>query len=228
MKLSIIIPCYNEDSTIEKIIEKINLQTDIDKEIIVVDDYSTDKTRLILENELKDKIDHLVLNHQNQGKGYSIRKGIEKATGEIILIQDADLEYNPTDYQKLIRPIKDGLADVVFGSRFLGLGERRVLYFWHTVGNKFLTLLSNMLSNLNLTDMEVCYKVFRSEELKKIKLIENRFGFEPEVTAKIAKKNLRIYEVGVSYFGRKYKEGKKITWRDGFSAIRCIIKYNLF
>jgi glycosyltransferase involved in cell wall biosynthesis len=228
MKLSIIIPCYNEDSTIEKIIEKINLQTDIDKEIIVVDDYSTDKTRLILENELKDKIDHLVLNHQNQGKGYSIRKGIEKATGEIILIQDADLEYNPTDYQKLIRPIKDGLADVVFGSRFLGLGERRVLYFWHTVGNKFLTLLSNMLSNLNLTDMEVCYKVFRSEELKKIKLIENRFGFEPEVTAKIAKKNLRIYEVGVSYFGRKYKDGKKITWRDGFSAIRCIIKYNLF
>jgi len=228
MKLSIIIPCYNEVSTIEKIIEKINLQTDIDKEIIVVDDYSTDKTRLILENELKDKIDHLVLNHQNQGKGYSIRKGIEKATGEIVLIQDADLEYDPMDYKKLIRPIKEGLADVVFGSRFLGLGERRVLYFWHTVGNKFLTLLSNMLSNLNLTDMEVCYKVFRSEELKKLKLTENRFGFEPEVTAKIAKKNLRIYEVGVSYFGRKYKEGKKITWRDGFSAIRCIIKYNLF
>jgi len=228
MKLSIIIPCYNEVSTIEKIIEKINLQTDIDKEIIVVDDYSTDKTRLILENELKDKIDHLVLNHQNQGKGYSIRKGIEKATGEIVLIQDADLEYDPIDYKKLIRPIKEGLADVVFGSRFLGLGERRVLYFWHTVGNKFLTLLSNMLSNLNLTDMEVCYKVFRSEELKKLKLTENRFGFEPEVTAKIAKKNLRIYEVGVSYFGRKYKEGKKITWRDGFSAIRCIIKYNLF
>ena len=228
MKLSIIIPCYNEVSTIEKIIEKINLQTDIDKEIIVVDDYSTDKTRLILENELKDKIDHLVLNHQNQGKGYSIRKGIEKATGEIVLIQDADLEYDPIDYKKLIRPIKEGLADVVFGSRFLGLGERRVLYFWHTVGNKFLTLLSNMLSNLNLTDMEVCYKVFRSEELKKLKLTENRFGFEPEITAKIAKKNLRIYEVGVSYFGRKYKEGKKITWRDGFSAIRCIIKYNLF
>ena len=228
MKLSIIIPCYNEVSTIEKIIEKINLQTDIDKEIIVVDDYSTDKTRLILENELKDKIDHLVLNHQNQGKGYSIRKGIEKATGEIVLIQDADLEYDPMDYKKLIRPIKEGLADVVFGSRFLGLGERRVLYFWHTVGNKFLTLLSNMLSNLNLTDMEVCYKVFRSEELKKLKLTENRFGFEPEITAKIAKKNLRIYEVGVSYFGRKYKDGKKITWRDGFSAIRCIIKYNLF
>ena len=228
MKLSIIIPCYNEDSTIEKIIEKINLQTDIDKEIIVVDDCSTDKTRLILENELKNNIDYLVLNHQNQGKGYSIRKGIEKATGEIILIQDADLEYDPMDYHKLIKPIKDGLADVVFGSRFLGLGERRVLYFWHTVGNKFLTLLSNMLSNLNLTDMEVCYKVFKSKELKKLKLTENRFGFEPEVTAKIARKNLRIYEVGVSYFGRKYKDGKKITWRDGFSAIRCIIKYNIF
>ena len=228
MKLSIIIPCYNEDSTIEKIIEKINLQTDIDKEIIVVDDCSTDKTRLILENELKNNIDYLVLNHQNQGKGYSIRKGIEKATGEIILIQDADLEYDPMDYHKLIKPIKDGLADVVFGSRFLGLGERRVLYFWHTVGNKFLTLLSNMLSNLNLTDMEVCYKVFKSKELKKLKLTENRFGFEPEVTAKIARKNLRIYEVGVSYFGRKYKDGKKITWRDGLSAIRCIIKYNIF
>ena len=228
MKLSIIIPCYNEDSTIEKIIEKINLQTDIDKEIIVVDDCSTDKTRLILENELKNNIDYLVLNHQNQGKGYSIRKGIEKATGEIILIQDADLEYDPMDYHKLIKPIKDGLADVVFGSRFLGLGERRVLYFWHTVGNKFLTLLSNMLSNLNLTDMEVCYKVFKIEELRKLNLIENRFGFEPEVTAKIAKKDLRIYEVGVSYFGRKYKDGKKITWRDGFSAIRCIIKYNFF
>jgi glycosyltransferase involved in cell wall biosynthesis len=228
MKLSIIIPCYNEVSTIEKIIEKIHLQTDINKEIIVVDDLSTDKTRLILENELKNKIDYLVLNHQNQGKGYSIRKGIEKATGEIILIQDADLEYDPMDYHKLIKPIKDGLADVVFGSRFLGLGERRVLYFWHTVGNKFLTLLSNMLSNLNLTDMEVCYKVFKSNELKKLKLTENRFGFEPEVTAKIARKNLRIYEVGVSYFGRKYKDGKKITWRDGFSAIRCIIKYNIF
>jgi glycosyltransferase involved in cell wall biosynthesis len=228
MKLSIIIPCYNEDSTIEKIIEKINLQSDIDKEIIVVDDCSTDKTRLILENELKNKIDYLVLNHQNQGKGYSIRKGIEKATGEIVLIQDADLEYDPIDYQKLIKPIKDGLADVVFGSRFLGLGERRVLYFWHTIGNKFLTLLSNMFSNLNLTDMEVCYKVFKIEELKKLNLIENRFGFEPEVTAKIAKNDLRIYEVGVSYFGRKYKDGKKITWRDGFSAIRCIVKYNLF
>tara|TARA_X000001036_G_C20543136_1_gene751182 strand:- start:120 stop:809 length:690 start_codon:yes stop_codon:yes gene_type:complete len=228
MKLSIIIPCYNEKSTIKEIVEKISLQSDISKEIIIVDDNSTDGTREIIENDLKDKIDQLVLNNKNEGKGYSIRKGIEVATGDIILIQDADLEYDPIDYKKLIKPINDGLADVVFGSRFLGLGERRVLYFWHTVGNKFLTLLSNMLSNLNLTDMEVCYKVFKSEELKNLNLKENRFGFEPEVTAKIAKKNLRIYEVGVSYFGRKYNEGKKITWKDGFSAIRCIIKYNVF
>ncbi len=228
MKLSIIIPCYNEESTIKEIIEKIHLQNDISKEIIVIDDCSTDQTKLIIEKHLKNKIDEFIINNRNQGKGFSIRKGIEKATGDIILIQDADLEYDPTDYKKLIKPIKDGLADVVFGSRFLGLGERRVLYFWHTVGNRFLTLFSNMLSNLNLTDMEVCYKVFKSKELKNLHLKENRFGFEPEVTAKIAKKNLRIYEVGISYFGRKYSEGKKITWKDGFSAIRCIIKYNLF
>ena len=228
MKLSIIIPCYNEESTIKQIIEKINLQSDITKEIIIVDDCSTDGTRLIIKKDLDNKIDKLVLNSKNEGKGYSIRKGIEVASGDIILIQDADLEYDPTDYNKLIKPIKDGLADVVFGSRFIGLGQRRVLYFWHTIGNKFLTLLSNMLSNLNLTDMEVCYKVFRSDELKKLDLKENRFGFEPEVTAKIAKKNLKIYEVGISYFGRKYSDGKKITWKDGFSAIRCIVKYNLF
>ena len=229
MKLSIIIPCYNEENTIEKIIDKVLEATkDIDKELIVVDDFSKDKTRSIIENNLIHKIDAVVLNSKNYGKGYSLREGFKKASGDIIIIQDADLEYDPKDYQKLIKPIKDGLADVVFGSRFLGLGERRVLYFWHTVGNKFLTLFSNMLSNLNLTDMEVCYKAFKSEELKKLNLEENRFGFEPEVTAKIAKKNLRIYEVGVSYFGRKYKDGKKITWKDGFSAIRCIIKYNLF
>ena len=228
MKISIIIPCYNEESTIKEIVEKINLQSDLEKEIIVVDDFSTDRTRSILEESLKNKIATLILNTQNQGKGYSIRKGIEAATGDIILIQDADLEYDPIDYKKLIKPIKDGLADVVYGSRFLGLGERRVLYFWHTIGNKFLTLLSNMLSNLNLTDMEVCYKAFISKELKNLDLKENRFGFEPEVTAKIAKNNLRIYEVGISYFGRKYSDGKKITWKDGFSAIRCIIKYNFF
>jgi glycosyltransferase involved in cell wall biosynthesis len=229
MMLSIIIPCFNEEDTIEKIVDKVISSTNnLDREIILIDDFSHDNTRTIIKNNLKDKIDQIIFNSKNYGKGFSIREGIKKAKGDIILIQDADLEYDPKDYQKLIKPIKDNLADVVFGSRFLGMGERRVLYFWHTIGNKFLTLLSNMFSNLNLTDMEVCYKVFRSEELKKLKLTENRFGFEPEVTAKIAKNNLRIYEVGVSYFGRKYKDGKKITWRDGFSALRCIIKYNIF
>ena len=228
MKLSIIIPCYNEQSTIKEIIYKIKNQSKIDKEIIVVDDYSQDKTRDILKQDLKDVIHKVVLNDQNYGKGYSIRKGIEHSTGDCILIQDADLEYNPSDYNKLLNPIINNKADVVYGSRFLGTNERRILYFWHTLGNKFLTLLSNMFSNLNLTDMEVGYKVFKSEVLKNIELKENRFGFEPEVTAKIAKKNIRIFEVGIDYFGRKYSEGKKITWKDGFSAIRCILKYNLF
>lgn len=228
MKLSIIIPCYNEQSTIKEIIYKIKNQSKIDKEIIVVDDYSQDKTRDILQQDLKDIIHKVVLNDQNYGKGYSIRKGIEHSTGDCILIQDADLEYNPSDYNKLLNPIINNKADVVYGSRFLGTNERRILYFWHSLGNKFLTLLSNMFSNLNLTDMEVGYKVFKSEVLKNIELKENRFGFEPEVTAKIAKKNIRIFEVGIDYFGRKYSEGKKITWKDGFSAIRCILKYNLF
>ena len=228
MKLSIIIPCYNEQYTIKEIIYKIKNQSKIDKEIIVVDDYSQDKTRDILQQDLKDVIHKVVLNDQNYGKGYSIRKGIEHSTGDCILIQDADLEYNPSDYNKLLNPIINNKADVVYGSRFLGTNERRILYFWHTVGNKFLTILSNMFSNLNLTDMEVGYKVFKSEVLKNIELKENRFGFEPEVTAKIAKKNIRIFEVGIDYFGRKYSEGKKITWKDGFSAIRCILKYNLF
>ena len=214
MKLSIIIPCYNEQTTI--------------KEIIVIDDYSSDNTREILQNELKDSIHKIVLNEKNYGKGYSIRKGIEVSSGDYILIQDADLEYDPSDYNNLLSPIINNIADVVYGSRFVGSSEKRVLYFWHTVGNKFLTLLSNMFSNLNLTDMEVGYKVFRSDVIKNIFLKENRFGFEPEITAKIAKKNIRIYEVGIKYFGRKYSEGKKITWKDGFSAIRCILKYNFF
>ena len=227
MKLSIIIPCYNEQSTIKEIINKVNSQSNIDKEIIVVDDNSQDKTREILQNELKNDVNKIILNDKNYGKGYSIKKGIEVASGDCILIQDADLEYDPSDYSKLLNPIINNVADVVYGSRFIGSNEKRVLYFWHSVGNKFLTILSNMFSNLNLTDMEVGYKVFRSSVLKDIQLEENRFGFEPEITAKIAKKNIRIYEVGISYFGRKYSDGKKITWKDGFSALRCIVLYNL-
>jgi len=225
--LSIIIPCYNECSTISKIIKKINKQNLIDKEIILIDDFSSDGTRLIIENELKNEVDQIFFNEINYGKGYCIKKGIKEAKGDIILIQDADLEYDPSDYIKLISPIEKNIADVVYGSRFVGSAEKRVLYFWHTIGNKLLTLLSNIFTNLNLTDMEVGYKVFKSDVIKNIDLEENRFGFEPEITAKISKKKLRIYEVGISYFGRKYIEGKKITWKDGFSAIRCILKYNL-
>ena len=228
MKTSILIPCYNEEKTIEKIINKILDLKDLNFEIIIVDDNSTDSSRIIIDTKLKDKIHKLILNDNNYGKGYSIRKGIEAATGEILIIQDADLEYDPKDYQKLLEPIKLGVADVVYGSRFIGSEKKRVLYFWHTIGNKFLTLISNIFTNLNLTDMEVGYKVFKTDIIKNIVLKENRFGFEPEITAKIAKKNLRIYEVGISYFGRKYVDGKKITWKDGFSAIRCILKYNLF
>jgi len=231
MKISIIIPCYNEFFTIEKIIEKINfsfLNSENDYEIIVIDDYSTDGTRQMLQNKLLNKISKLIINEQNCGKGFSVRQGIKVSSGDIILIQDADLEYDPSDYTKLIKPIINNYADVVIGSRFVGADEKRVLFYWHSLGNKLLTLLSNLFSNLNLTDMENCYKVFRSEVIKSIKLSENRFGFEPEIVAKIAKKNLRIFEVGVKYYGRKYSEGKKITWKDGFSAIRCIIYYNLF
>ena len=227
MKISVIIPCYNEENTIEKIVNKILELDGLDFEIIVVDDHSTDSSRKIIETNLKNKVDHIVLNETNRGKGYSIREGIIKATGDVIIIQDADLEYDPNDYFKLLEPFKNGIADVVFGSRFIGSEQKRVLYFWHTLGNKFLTLLSNIFTNLNLTDMEVGYKVFKSEVIKNIHLEENRFGFEPEITAKISKKKLRIYEVGISYFGRKYTEGKKITWKDGFSAIKSILKYNL-
>ena len=227
MKISIIIPCYNEYSTIKKIIDKINNQKTFDKEIIVIDDCSSDGTIEILSN-LKDQINSLTLNKKNYGKGYCIKKGIEIASGDIILIQDADLEYDPNDYEKLLKPIINNSADVVYGSRFIGSDQKRVLFFWHSVGNKFLTLLSNMLTNLNLTDMECCYKAFKTEVIKNINLKENRFGFEPEITAKISKKDIRIYEVGIKYFGRKYSEGKKITWKDGFRAIYCIIYYNLF
>ena len=228
MKVSVIIPCFNEVNTIEILLDSVNNETSCEKEIIVIDDLSTDGSRETLKNIEGKKFSKLILNDYNKGKGYCIRKGIENSTGDIILIQDADLEYSPSDYKKLTDPIKNDYADVVYGSRFTGSQQTRVLYFWHTLGNKFLTLLSNMFTNLNLTDMECCYKVFKKDLIKKIELKENRFGFEPEITAKISKQDVRIYEVGVKYFGRKYKEGKKITWKDGFSAIYCILFYNLF
>ena len=228
MKLTIIIPCFNEVNTIRQIIDKIIEINNYEKEIIVIDDFSTDGSRKILSEIEKVSISKLILNERNYGKGYCIKKGIEEATGDIVIIQDADLEYDPSDYKKLIEPIHKNQADVVYGSRFTGSEEKRVLYYWHTIGNKFLTTLSNMFTNINLTDMECCYKAFKTEIIKKIDLKENRFGFEPEVTAKLAKKNIRIYEVGIKYFGRKYSDGKKITWKDGFAAIYCIIYYNVF
>jgi len=227
MLISVIIPCYNEEKTIVEIVEKVvKKKQDFNLEIIIVDDHSIDETVQIINQKLKDKIDKLFVNDQNYGKGYSIRQGINNANGEILILQDADLEYSPDDYKKLLDPILNNKADVVYGSRFVGSEAKRVLYFWHYIGNKILTTFSNMLSNLNLTDMETGYKVFKSEIIKKINLVENRFGFEPEITAKVAKLKPRIYEVGISYFGRTYSEGKKITWKDGFSALRCIIKYN--
>ena len=228
MKISIIIPCYNEVDTIEINIKKIQEELKIEKEIIVVDDFSSDGSRNKID-KIKDNYNlKVILNEKNFGKGYSLRQGIQLSSGDIIIIQDADLEYDPKDYKRLLEPILEDKADVVYGSRFIGSEKRRVLYFWHSVGNSILTTLSNMMSNLNLSDMENCYKVFKSHIIKNLNLEENRFGFEPEVTAKIAKQNLRIYEVSVNYYGRKYSEGKKITWKDGISAIRCILKYNLF
>jgi len=211
-----------------KLLKKFLANNDFRKEIIIIDDFSSDGTIEILKKKLLGKVDQVLFNEKNYGKGYSLRRGIEKSNGDIILVQDADLEYDPQDYKKLVEPIRLNEADVVYGSRFIGSDKKRVLYFWHSVGNYFLTLLSNMLSNLNLTDMEVCYKVFKANIIKNIELKENRFGFEPEITAKLAKLDLKIFEVGIKYYGRKYSDGKKITWKDGFSAIRCIIYYNLF
>lgn len=227
-KLSIIVPCYNEVETIEEIIQAVKNCPHENKEIVIVDDFSTDGTRDKLKNGLEALVDRVIYHSQNMGKGAALRTGIEAASGDIVIIQDADLEYNPQEIPMVIQPIIDGKADVVYGSRFIGSGPHRVVYFWHMVGNTFLTMLSNMLTNINLTDMETCYKAFRSEIIKSIETKENRFGIEPEVTAKVAKKKCRIYEVGISYYGRTYEEGKKINWKDGFSAIRCILKYNLF
>ena len=230
MRLSVVIPCYNEFDTIDRIVDAVNGSPYQNKEIIIVDDCSRDGTR----EKLRDQIEpsgkvHKVLYHDvNQGKGAALRTGIQAATGDLVIIQDADLEYDPNEYERLIAPIRDGRADVVFGSRFAGGDAHRVLYYWHRLGNSFLTLLSNMFTNLDLTDMETCYKLFRREIIQNITIEENRFGFEPEITAKVAKLDCRIYEVGISYYGRTYAEGKKIGWKDGVRAIYCILKYNLF
>jgi glycosyltransferase involved in cell wall biosynthesis len=228
MRLSVIIPCYNEVNTIDTIIDAVNAAPYPDKEIIIVDDCSKDGTRNKLKNEIEKsgRVSQVLYHEINQGKGAALRTGIAAATGDLVIIQDADMEYDPNEYPLLVEPILNNRADVVFGSRFLGGNAHRVLYFWHRVGNGFLTLLSNMFTNLNLTDMETCYKVFRREIIQDIKIEENRFGFEPEITAKIAKLHCRIYEVGISYYGRTYDEGKKIGWRDGFRAIYCIVKYH--
>lgn len=228
MKLSIIIPCYNETKTISLVIDNILKCAYKNIEIILVDDCSNDGTQNIIKDQLINKISKVIFHNKNLGKGAAVRSGVNLATGDIIIIQDADLEYDPMDYRKLINPIIIDKADVVYGSRFIGSQPHRVVFFWHQFGNKILTLFSNVFTGLNLTDMETCYKVFRSNVIKNIKIEENRFGFEPEITAKISKKNIRIYEVGISYYGRTYAEGKKITWKDGFRAIYCIIKYNLF
>ncbi len=234
-KLSIIIPVFNEEATIVEILKlvlNVKLINDIKKEIIIVDDFSTDDTAFFVKNFKKENPDYdinLIQQSKNQGKGAAIHTGIKEATGELIIIQDADLEYDPEEYNILLNPFVKGFADVVYGSRFAGGEAHRILFYWHSIGNKLLTKMSNMFTNLNLTDMETCYKLFRSDIIKNIKLKEKRFGFEPEVTAKISKiKNIRVYEVGISYYGRTYKEGKKIKMIDGFRAFWCIIKYNLF
>ena len=235
MKLSIIVPAYNEGKTIERILRKlvdIQLPTQVDREIIVVNDCSKDNTEAVVTSFIQANLTtqiQYVAHAVNQGKGAALHSGIQRASGDYLIVQDADLEYDPEEFTILLKPVLDGFADVVYGSRFMGGNAHRILFFWHTIGNKFLTLLSNMCTNLNLTDMETCYKLFRSDIIKRIPLQEKRFGFEPEVTAKISKvPGIRIYEVGISYYGRTYEEGKKINWKDGFRAIYCIIRYGLF
>ena len=233
-KLSIVIPAYNEARTIHRILDRIvqvELPGDLGKEVIVVNDCSKDDTQQVLEayREAHPELPMVVIRHEvNQGKGAALHTGIRRATGEYLIVQDADLEYDPREYGLLLRPILEGFADVVYGTRFMGGKPHRILFFWHTIGNRLLTFFSNMLTNLNLSDMETCYKLFRREILQRIRIEENRFGFEPEITAKVSRlPDIRIYEVGISYYGRTYAEGKKINWKDGLRAVWCIIKYNL-
>jgi len=227
MKVSIVIPCYNEKNTIEKIVEAVRNAPIQRKEIIVIDDCSGDGTQAVLKERLSQKVDRIIYHPVNRGKGAALRSGFAVATGDIILVQDADLEYNPEDYSVILEPLMTGKADAVFGSRFIGGRPHRVLFFWHMAGNRFLTLLSNMFTNLNLTDMETGYKAFKASLVKSIRIEEDRFGVEPEIIAKLARTRCRIYEVGISYSGRTYREGKKINWKDGVRAIYAIVKYNL-
>lgn len=227
MKLSIIIPCYNEKEHLSKLISLVKESSVEYKEIILVDDGSKDGTTELIRSDLESKVDKVIYHPKNMGKGSAIKSALKYVTGDMVIIQDADLEYDPNEYPKLMAPIMDGKADVVYGSRFLGGGPHRVHLFWHYVGNTLLTLLSNMFTNLNLTDMETCYKLFRTEIIKRIDLNEKGFGIEPEITARIAKTKCRVYEVGISYFGRSYDEGKKINWKDGLKAIFIIVKYGI-
>ena len=228
MKLTVVIPVYNEVKTVREIVDRVLAAEPADKELVMVDDYSTDGTRDVL-RQIESEHDNIrvFFHERNYGKGRALRTGFEHAEGEFVIVQDADLEYDPADYQQLLRPLERGVADAVFGSRFLSTQEHRVLYFWHSIGNRVLTLLSNMATDLNLSDMETCYKVFRRELIQAIPLEEDRFGFEPEITAKIAKARARVYEVGIAYYGRTYEEGKKIGIKDGFRALWCIAKFRL-